>query len=253
MKPISLNFTRRTPPKTTRVKHGLYKHHTTLILVLYTTAIFSGCRCQDEENTVPHKNQESAFRYWPKDSGFQWVFKVSETDGRNTHYLYDDTLVFVKDSNILSKGELNFQVFQFKKGWSLSQFVIGVYPSSIDRLFLCMDGVNYTLFDLSKFTQSLPATNIKTNGKPIDDRYEMSYTNMTVPLSFPIGQFNCIASGYSFFQVYPPSGSESRNVNMLFAEHKGPVIFEYLYSVKGIPGVNDSSSRRVYEIKEIIR
>jgi hypothetical protein len=219
---------------------------------LYIATVLVGCRCKDERLVPPIIKEQSFLTYWPIDSSKKWIFEVKKEVNSNLVYVYDDTLEFIKDSNILINGELIFYEFRFKKSYFEDNYIIGNYPDNIGKLYLYMDRVNYTLFDVNTFTDNSPGKTYKSNGLPIDTRYEMNFVNLTGVLNTNIGKLKCVNSYYTFLHKYN-IGQISRNVAFTFSEGNGPVRIDHFYEHKGIPNVKDSSNHLIYEIKEIIK
>lgn len=206
----------------------------TLMLWLYSAVTLSGCRCHDDFSAVPVPEEKSCYLYWPIDAHRQWVFEVYDNSISPAKYLFVDTLQFLRDSNILSHGELYFHVFGFKQSNQIGQFVIGNYIDNPGKLYLLMDNVNYTLFDVNLLTEKPPATTYKSNGLPIDNRYEMSYINLIGLTNTNIGKLRSLYSYYTFVQNYSPTGLESRDVTFIFGENTGPIQISYKSLLSGL-------------------
>ena len=88
-----------------------------LLHCLYITAALSGCRCEDEQ-PIPidaKKPTLNCYEYWPQEPNKKWVFKVSKLINSNLTYVYDDTLQFLKDTNLFLSGVFLFKEYGFHK------------------------------------------------------------------------------------------------------------------------------------------
>jgi hypothetical protein len=220
---------------------------------LYGMLVLSGCRCKEFGPVPPMPPPANAYAYWPVDSNFKWVFKVSKEINFSMVYQFDDTMQFLKDTLILKKSDIYFKEFGFKKLPPDYNFVMGPLPDNWGKLYLALDANLLTAYDMNLMKDNPPAKYIITDGKPIDFRYEMRYTNQFTYENTALGKLKCIATSCTFFEKRNITGYISRNMYFYSADKKGPIIIDYMYKRKNVDFTNDSAVHYRYEIKEILK
>jgi hypothetical protein len=224
----------------------------TLLYVFYITSAFCGCRCKDDREAVPSlPTPLDCFTYWPVDSlNTQWIFTVSKIDSGNKTYLYDDTMQFLKDTCITNKDDIYFREFVFKKLSKEENLIMGMIPYYPSRLYLYIEGVLYTIYDLNNISDNPPFKSYKTDGRPIDIRYEMKYYSPFDPYNTKLGIVKSIRS-FCTFRDWSMAGAITKTVTIMSGEKKGPVYIEYDYIRTKFQFLKDSTANIIYEIKKI--
>jgi hypothetical protein len=227
----------------------------TFIYSLYIMAALSGCRCEDEQ-PIPKKPTNVEFNcydYWPLGQNKKWVYKVSKLINSNLSYVYDDTLQFLKDTNLSLTGVFLFKEYGFLKMPKEYNFVIGNYPSNKNSLFINLWKINYPLFDLMEVQDSGSYQKFSAEGKPFDDRYLVEYTTPKMQnFNTSLGKVPIINSTVQYREPAPNSGYISWYMKIYTSKHMGLVHFTFEYDRKNVPLNKDSSLYLQYEIKEII-
>lgn len=221
----------------------------------------SGCRCEDNEPVPASQSNDgpldpNAMEHWSTDTTKKWVFAVRAYVNGNDFYLYDDTLEFKKDTNIYPLPHVKyFKLYAFRKDPKQHKFVIGNYTNYTEKLNISLSGLNFELFDLYNMEDSGKYKNFRQDGKPIDDRYVVSYSSPYYKnRSTAIGKFTTIISFIEFHQDYNlGKGFESYDKQLEIAKNTGLVRYDFNYNLKNVPNQKDTSYSLTYTIKEIIK
>ncbi len=228
-----------------------------LIFCFFATVAINGCRCKKSE-PEPAVIQLNAFEYFPDNNNKQWIYEVYKVNytvkPSISAYAYDDTLSYVKDTNITDNKmyPTNFKFYDFRKKHEFNSFTVGKYPDTGERLLIYSDQISLTLYDLNNITNDGPYQKFKSDGLPINNKVSSYYfTPFENNYQTSIGNFKAITSNTSY--LFSNSGLYLRyNHYYKFAENIGPVNLFFDYEYRN-PSLNIDSFYTVeYRIKKVI-
>lgn len=226
-----------------------------ILLSLYISAALCGCRCKDEGITPPVSKKVVRHweEYWPSSSNKKWVFQVSKLEGLSIIPLEDDTLEFYQDTNILNQNALYFKEYKFRKFPDKQKWIVGNYLLDSSVLRLSLYDIYYILYDLNNIKDSGAYVKFTCTGKPIDDRYTLSYsTPITKNYPTGLGKVSVIGSLIEFAEPYGTKGYILTNTKIFFGKGMGIVQLSYQYERQNVPSQRDTFFRLQYDIKKII-
>lgn len=213
-------------------------------------------KIQDEPNhsiTPVHNvyaNNYGVYQYWSIKQNVKWVFDVYSDSLGDLKYLYKDTLIYLKDTNIAKSGILFFTVFKFRKKPNNFEFVIGkVFPNSLSYF---LEGVSYEAFNLDKINDNVDSVFIY-DGFPFSNKYRVSFNSPNL-MNFKtkLGFFDVIYSKIEYSLLHQGGGKIQKSYDFYFAKDLGPVELHYKYKTYNRLNFIDSSVNLVYKINKVI-
>jgi len=227
----------------------------TIVLITIT----NGCHCKKQEPR-PAEVEKNAFDYFPNNNDKQWVYAVYKTDYSVkppiTKYVYDDTLYFEKDSNILrdTSKPYYYKYYRFKKDHEYNNLLIGNFPDEAPVLRIGKFNIYGPLFDLDLIADGGSNVNYNYNGAPINELVKTQYSSpMQKGKTTALGNVDVINSNASY-QYSTRDGSSSLRYTQYFsfAKNLGLVESSFDYNYKNSFLNIDSSYSVLYKIKKVI-
>ena len=196
--------------------------------------------------------------YWSKYDYIQNVYEVFNKDSQGLHYLYDDTLHYIKDTLVSVNYNFYFKEYGFYKQSARHNFVVGM-GGSATQFHVFLMGLTYPLFDLKLIKgPHILAKYINWDGKPFvaNADYNVGYHS-----AFNQGFFTNIGKCDSVIDVtinykknYPNSnGYEILNRTIYLAKDGlGMVQCNTHYECKNMQNKNDTIYDLEFKIKKIL-
>jgi hypothetical protein len=220
---------------------------------------FSSCKkCNVIPKEIENKS-ENPLDYWIKYDYIKNVYAVYTIDGKDSIYLYDDTLCYLKDVVVENRNPIDGEIiysyykeYQFNKLNPAFNLIVSL-QNGPHALSIYFSKVAYPLFDLSKINDAdtIPLKINSWNGSPFDNRYLVSYVNKTKSILYENKTLNCIDARVMYNSRYNV-GREQYHQNFLLAKNKGIVNMSLYNSFFGIPNIEDTTINYHYKLKKII-
>jgi hypothetical protein len=235
------------------------KYYIKFCFALFLLICFSNCKKDKVESPKPKISVENPLDYWIKYDYIKNVYSVYSIDGKDSIYLYDDTLSYLKDVVIENRNPIDgyivysyYKEYQFNKLNPAFNLIVGM-QNGPHALSIYFSKVPYPLFDLNNISDAdtIPLKILSWNGNPFDNRYLVSYVNKTKSILYENKTLNCIDARIMYNSRYNV-GREQYHQNFLIAKNKGIVNMTLYNSFFGIPNIEDTTINYHYKLKKII-
>lgn len=229
------------------------------IFLVILSSFSASCKKENAYSVKEKIKPENPLDYWIKYDYIKNVYSVYTIDGKDSIYLYDDTLSYLRDVVVENRNPIDgyivysyYKEYQFNKLNPAFNLIIGM-QNGPHALSIYYSKLVYPLFDLNNISDAdtLPIKLHSWDGNPFDNRYLVSYVNKTKAILYENKTLNCIDSRVRYISRYIV-GREQYFQNFLLAKNKGIVNMSLYNSFSGIPNINDTTINYHYILKKII-
>ena len=196
--------------------------------------------------------------YWTKYDYIQNVYEVFNKDSQGLHYLYDDTLHYIKDILVSVNYNFYFKEYGFYKQSASHNFVVGM-GGSATQFHVFLTGLTYPLFDLKLIKgPHILSKYINWDGKPFISNadYNVGYHSaFNQGFITNIGKCDSVLDAtINYKKKYPNSnGYEILNRMIYLAKDGlGMVQCNTHYECKNMQNKNDTIYDLEFKIKKIL-
>lgn len=196
--------------------------------------------------------------YWCKYDYVKNVYEVFRKDSLGTHYLYDDTLRYVKDTLISSNYNIYFKEYTFCRQANTNRYIVGM-GGSISQFHISLIGLTYPLFDLNLMKEPYGlAKYISWDGKPFNANadYNVGYrSGFYRGFATKIGICDSVVDAtIKYRKEYPNSNGYEILDRRIYLAKNGLGIVQCIthYECKNMPNKNDTIYDLEFKIKKIL-
>jgi hypothetical protein len=211
-------------------------------LIIIALTIIVSCK---KDTIIVSKDDSStklAYDYWSNYQFEKRVYNVYKKSQSQLVFIYNDTLSYVKDSNIASAYKYYLQEYSFSN--SKKKFLVGL--ERYDNFLIKLGKSTFPLYDLKRIKKGTNFNYISYNGYPYENRYIVKYNaNFFEDYPSNFGKLQVVSSNIHYNSSFG-GGNETNLIDFKFAKKYGLVEMNYYYSSQNI------NSQKILFMKKFI-